>query len=527
MTSIVLFRNNLRLRDNYELFKAASCSSQILPVYCFDNRQVDIDYVYGRTKEPVKPKTYVGDFVKSGPFKTRFLVESVRDLSQSFLSSKQKYPMVVGAGRPEDLVCSLVQFLQSRGVNIRKVFVQKEISQEELEVEAALTSGLSNLKVPVELLWSSTLIHVDDLPFAVSDCPDNFTSFRKSVEYSRDISSKVRKLTDIPNLQHSLSNLLLEFQTLKKEFFPHVDGDFSYVPQTVANAEIDKRGFYLQGGESAGLARVQAYLEHNVHRYKETRNGLIGLDYSSKFSAYLSLGCVSPRDIYWQLQQLLNKDPAKYGEGCYWLTFELLWRDYFKLVAMKYGNQIFHTDGISLSQVEKQWQPVDKVKLKKFIDGQTGIPIIDAGMRELKQTGASSNRLRQNLASFFIHSLKMDWRLGACWFESSLVDYDTHSNYGNWMYLAGIGNDPRENRKFNVIKQAHDYDPAGEFAKLWCPELEEKGMDLFMPWKNGANWPMPIAIEPEWNKFAHNGKGKSKPNSGRKSKPRKTDWNIS
>ena len=87
------------------------------------------------------------------------------------------------------------------------------------------------------------------------------------------------------------------------------------------------------------------------------------------------------------------------------------------------------------------------------------------------QTGWMSNRGRQNVASFLVKDLKLDWRLGAEWFESMLLDHDVCSNYGNWNYAAGIGNDPRENRKFNIIKQGLDYDPDGDYVKMWVPEI--------------------------------------------------------
>jgi len=88
----------------------------------------------------------------------------------------------------------------------------------------------------------------------------------------------------------------------------------------------------------------------------------------------------------------------------------------------------------------------------------------------LNLTGWMSNRGRQNVASFLIHELALDWRLGALWFESQLVDYDVASNWGNWAYLAGVGNDPRGSRRFNIAKQAQTHDPAGEFVREWLSE---------------------------------------------------------
>jgi deoxyribodipyrimidine photo-lyase len=101
------------------------------------------------------------------------------------------------------------------------------------------------------------------------------------------------------------------------------------------------------------------------------------------------------------------------------------------------------------------------------------VPFIDANMREIALTGFMSNRGRQNVASFLVHDLKVNWQMGAEYFESVLIDYDTASNWGNWNYIAGVGNDPREDRKFNVLSQAKRYDPNGDYVKLWLPELAE------------------------------------------------------
>jgi len=105
--------------------------------------------------------------------------------------------------------------------------------------------------------------------------------------------------------------------------------------------------------------------------------------------------------------------------------------------------------------------------LEKWIEGRTGEPFVDANMIELKLTGFISNRGRQNVASYLCNDLKIDWRFGAAYFEQQLIDYDVCNNWGNWAYLAGIGNDPRPNRYFDIIKQAQIYDAEGNFQKLW------------------------------------------------------------
>jgi deoxyribodipyrimidine photo-lyase len=137
---------------------------------------------------------------------------------------------------------------------------------------------------------------------------------------------------------------------------------------------------------------------------------------------------------------------------------------------MKYGRKIFLPGGIQ--DKKAAWKQQPKV-FRKWAYGETGDDFVDANMKELLYTGFMSNRGRQNVASYFVHRLKQDWRLGAAWFESLLIDYDVSSNYGNWMYAAGVGNDPRD-RVFNTQKQADRYDPESAYRDLWLKEAPEK-----------------------------------------------------
>ena len=194
---------------------------------------------------------------------------------------------------------------------------------------------------------------------------------------------------------------------------------------------------------------------------KKTRNGLIGKNYSSKFSIWLALGSLSPITIYHEVKKY-EKNVTK-NNSTYWLIFELIWRDYFKYISMKYGNSIFKIGGI----LEKDYSWNNDAKLvEMWINGKTNEPFINANMIELFTTGFMSNRGRQNVASFFTKEWNLDWRIGASYFESMLIDYDVHSNYGNWMYNSGVGNDPRD-RKFNIKFQSERYDPLKKYEKLW------------------------------------------------------------
>jgi deoxyribodipyrimidine photo-lyase len=136
----------------------------------------------------------------------------------------------------------------------------------------------------------------------------------------------------------------------------------------------------------------------------------------------------------------------------------------------KHGNRFFYPGGIKNMPIESV---PNEAYFHAWVTGTTGYPLVDAAMRELAATGYISNRARQNVASFFIKNLGLPWLWGASWFESLLVDYDVASNYGNWNYIAGLGNDPRGFRYFNVTRQAEEYDPEAQYIKYWLPELKD------------------------------------------------------
>jgi deoxyribodipyrimidine photo-lyase len=141
---------------------------------------------------------------------------------------------------------------------------------------------------------------------------------------------------------------------------------------------------------------------------------------------------------------------------------------------MKDNQNLERIYGKSEEALEKHFQNDQNKKLfDKWKTAKTGIPFIDANMKELNETGFMSNRGRQNVASFLVKDLKLDWRWGASYFETKLIDYDVTSNWANWAYIAGVGNDPRENRYFNILKQARDYDANGDFVKYWLPQLSD------------------------------------------------------
>ena len=424
--SIVWFKTDLRLHDNETLVKAIAKSEEIIPVYCFDAAQFEITE-YG--------------FQKTGSFRAQFLLEAVSDLDKNLRELGSG--LIILKGKPEVEIPKIVQ-----EYNAYKVFAKREVTYEENQTEDLVESELFKLRCEFETFSTSTLYHAEDLPFSTKDIPDVFTNFRKKTEKDATIRTVFEKPLSIKSPIIPPINL----PTLK---------DLG-----LGNIPIDSRAvLQFKGGETHALERVSHYFfeTKSISIYKETRNGMIGANYSSKFSAWLALGCLSPRELYFELKKYEAQYEA--SESTYWLVFELLWRDYFRFMMKKYHVKFFQQNGIQNKGIAVNKH--NSTILKSWIDGKTGVDFVDANMIELKLTGFMSNRGRQNVASYLCNDLKLDWRYGAAYFEQQLIDYDVCSNWGNWAYLAGVGNDPRGNRYFNIEKQAQDYDKNKAFRNLW------------------------------------------------------------
>ena len=433
-TALVWIRNDLRVRDHAPLRYAADHYDQVIPVYCFDPRH------FGTT---------MFDLPKMSSIRARFLRESVQDLRDSFQDLGAD--LVVRRGRPEDILPELV-----RKTGANEVLQFQEIGGEEEDVETAVEDALRDTGATPGFFWGKTLYHIDDVPFdGPDDIPKVYTNFRKAVEKK----STVRPTLDAPD------SLLPLPEGLNPGSIPTLD-ELGFDD----DGTVDERGVLpFRGGESRGHDRIDEYIWRGdfLKKYKATRNGLLGANYSAKFSAWLAHGCITPRQIHeaverYEAQRVDNK-------STYWMKFELIWRDFFSYVTWKAGERLFRPGGINGNDID--WRYYDE-SFERWAAGTTGIPFVDANMRELNRTGYMSNRGRQNVASMLSQSLKLDWRMGAAYFESRLVDYDVASNWGNWAYNSRVGNDPRA-RYFNIVKQAKRYDQDGEYVRYWLPELAD------------------------------------------------------
>ena len=428
MNALLWFRNNLRTTDNISLAKACKADKTIA-VYFFDPRQFELgDYGFKKTEK----------------YRAKFLIESVANLKANL--KKLNIPLYVFNARPEGKINELL--IKHK---IDTIYLQTEWTRDENKVLHKVKNAISN---SIKLIESCDqfLFNPEEIPFAgFSKIPNVFTNFRKKCEKHATVRKQLVSPEKKPTINYFETKT--DLPTLKDLGFETFSTD-------------SRSAFPFKGGQDSAINRLNYYLweSKKLATYKKTRNGLVGADYSTKLSAWLANGCISPVTIYWEVKKF--EQEIKKNQDTYWLIFELIWRDYFKYVSLKHEQKIFQIGGILNKNYS--WAS-NSSELSYWINGKTTEPFVNANMIELLKTGWMSNRGRQNVASFWSKELKQDWRVGAAYFESMLIDYDVHSNWCNWMYNSGVGNDPRD-RKFNINRQATIYDPSGKFQKLWLQE---------------------------------------------------------
>lgn len=472
-TAILWFRNDLRVSDNAAL-ALANTAEYVVPVYVFDKQWYGMDNASPH------------GFQRIGPFQANFIKQSVKNL-RNLLRLKIS-ELVFRVGCTEDCIGEIAQILIDNDLGPVRVVAHKEVTRDETEMEERVSDVLAEIsednelpeRIPLHFVWGATLIHLDDLGFnpAGPALPATFTEFRKLVE--REGKCRIRE--EIPEPQQ-MCNYPREI-TIPSDQLPSLRDDL----EVKGLADPHDYPFphplaviTYKGGEEHGLKRIKMWMwsQNCLQSYFETRNQSGHMDFSSKFSAWMAIGCLSPRTIYWNCKQYEEK--VVKNKSTYWMVFELLTRDYFRWVAARAKNKLFALNGFTGKGASERsvWKvPPGTIseehqrRFEAWVRGMTGAPYVDCSMRELAATGYMSNRGRQNAASFLIHDLEYpDWRAGAEYFESVLIDHDVASNWGNWAYLAGVGSDPRGGRRFNVIKQAMQYDATGWYTKRWCGEL--------------------------------------------------------
>ena len=435
-TTLFWFRNDLRLQDQRALQQAITHAQT-------HNQALLLVYVH----EPVQDEPTAWGFRRMGVHRRRFVADTLHDLQTSLQALNQHLVLLHGA--VADVLPACAKQVQADTVFCEDIAAPEE----EAQVQALRDAGLM-----VHPVWQSSLLDPEALPFDVADMHQVFTVFRQRIEAAGLVPRPALPApTQLPAPPEAALNTLPGWT---ESADPLLQAEVSV--ETHERSNFPYTQAHCRGGETSGLSHLHSYLTPPwPDRYKQTRNALQGQHTSSHWSPWLATGALSPRTIWAALHGYETQHGA--NDGTYWLWFELLWRDNFRLLHLQHGRQLYAARGLSHLPKPSHF-PKD---FQRWCSGNTGEPIVDAGMRELAATGFTSNRMRQIVASFLVHDLACDWRAGAAWFESQLVDFDVCSNQGNWLYVSGRGTDPRAGRRFNPAKQTQDHDPQGRFQKAW------------------------------------------------------------
>ena len=275
---IVWFRQDLRINDNEAIVEAVSHCDEVIYIYVFDEREWSGKTKYG--------------FDKTAEHRKRFLYECVEDLDTQL--KRKGGHLHVAYGRPEDIIFDLAQKERTSWV-----FCNRERTQEEVKVQDALEESLWTIGQEVRFSRGKMLYHTADLPFPVNQTPDQFTSFRKEVEKI----TPIRKPLPVPSDLKSSRSIM--------------PSDWPELPKANKREDV----YQFKGGTDAGLVRLYHYFweSGNIKSYKKTRSGMLGADFSSRFSPWLAHGALSPKFIYHELKKYEEENGA--NESTYWLFF--------------------------------------------------------------------------------------------------------------------------------------------------------------------------------------------------------------
>ncbi|RGP71104.1 hypothetical protein FLONG3_7232 [Fusarium longipes] len=495
---VYLLRRDLRSIDNPILHHLATTDhgfTHLLPIYVLPPHQIETSgFVAEGQKSPYPlAKSRVAGFWRCGPLRAKFQAECIWDVKQNFENIGSG--ILVRVGKFDDVLNHLIESLQENNQSIDTVWMTEEPSKEEVDDQQSVASLCSSKGIKFKL-WQDEKYFIDDRDTGLKspqDLPDVFTTYRKSQEPLRERPRpslprpQAGSLPPFPSSvppQHAPFEIPDDYDEFVRRLLDPID---NMIPDPPPFPEGAKSAHPFKGGENPAWERLYHLIKSgSATIYQETRNGLLGTDYSTKLSAFLAMGTISARSIHDELVKFEDGTEQSYSaalgfaggenEGTRAIRFELLWRDFFRLCTMKYGVRLFSIHGLKgAGNYDTKWKMLDDPGVRdifnRWLNGTTGMGLIDASQRELYHTGYTSNRARQNVASFLAKHLSIDWRLGAEMYESNLLDYDTSSNWHNWQYLSSVGLDPRQSRAFNPVKQAFDYDSGGSFTKAWVEDV--------------------------------------------------------
>ena len=422
-TTIVWFRNDLRIEDNPALSAAANSAAHVIPLFIFDKKLSTV-----------------------GANRTKFLMESLADLKRSL--EARGGDLVVRSGEPIDVLSEIAKETRADAV-----YYATDYSPHSMKQDIAVDESLDQVHIKTKRFPGRLIIDDTEKVKTKSNTPYKvFSPFYRSW-----LGVERRALANAPR---SVS-LPLGFETGK-------------LPQLSNYSEKSELAPHAQaGGESLAKKRLTEFLDEQIDTYSQTHNDMAA-DNTSRLSAYLHFGCISP---LWIESQLGDSD----GEQAF--ARQLAWRDFYNTILYNFPTTADEEFQERFRFLE--WNSSEE-HLNAWQQGKTGYPIVDAAMRQLLEEGWMHNRGRLIVGSFLTKDLQLDWRLGEKHFMRWLIDGDPANNIGNWQWIASVGVDPAPlfRRLYNPTSQAKNYDPQHTYIRRYLPELRNVPDEYIVePWK--------------------------------------------
>jgi deoxyribodipyrimidine photo-lyase len=454
-SAILWFRRDLRLHDHPALTAAAAASDRLLPLFVLD------------------PALLAGRF--ASPTRTWFLLGALASLRASLRGIGSD--LVVRVGDPREVVPSL-----TRQVNARDVVVSRDHAPYGRERDRAVADILAG----DDVRWHAqrgVLVHEPDDVLTADGAPFSvYSPFRRAWE-ALERRAVLGAPTTLPPPPSILSGNIPTLADLGLD--PSAAADTALLPEP---------------GEVAARRRLERWVARGIQGYDRSRDRLDDEDGTSRLSADLHFGLLSPLELI--------EAAAGAGDGRRTWRNEVVWREF-------YTNVLFHRPAVRHHAFRPEFEAlpwsVDDGAVEAWREGRTGYPVVDAGMRQLAATGWMHNRARMITASFLTKHLLVDWRVGEAWFMRSLVDGDVASNNGGWQWSSSTGTDPQPYfRIFNPVLQGRRHDPDGAYVRRWVPELRAvPAPRIHAPWEMsdaeqaaascriGLDYPAPIVDHAE------------------------------
>lgn len=406
-----IFRRDLRLQDNTALLEALKASESVIPCFILDKRQIE-------------DNEYKSDNC------IQFMLHSLRELNNEL--NKKNSKLYVFYGIAEEVIANLCTQLNIKAIFINRDYTPFSLNRDEKIAKICRDAGIDLHTYADTLLYEpEEIVKSDHKPYTI------FTPFFQ----------KASQLY-VPSPQ-------------KNVYINYYQKPIPLEDKHVFTRLLQRNNptIFVKGGRTEAVSLLKNI--KNLANYEVTRN-IPALQGTTQLSAHNKFGTISIREFYATI--------VKNGGISHLLIKELLWRDFFTHIAFHYPHVFGHAFHKKYDNMD--WSHNDN-HFRAWCEGQTGFPIVDAGMRELNTTGYMHNRVRMIVASFLTKDLHIDWRLGEKYFAQKLVDYDPAVNNGNWQWAASTGCDAQPYfRIFNPWLQQQKFDPDCVYIKRWIPELD-------------------------------------------------------